>query len=250
MKRGERLLSNFPKWLWLEHLARYKFAAEYVKNKIVVDCACGSGIGSMLFLEAGARELHGFDNSNEAVALAKKRCAKFSNAKFNVADALNLPLPNAFADFYISLETIEHIDKDEDYIREAIRILKPGGIFVCSTPNRTISNPGKTLADKPWIPFHQREYSEKELRVLLGRYFSSVLLFGMHPFSQSKVHMFRLMFNLFFQNGYLLFNIYKSPFIFFDWMGRHKIKKSDSTVQHEYSIAVCKISRDCVYNKL
>lgn len=41
-----------------EHVARYDFAARYVKGKNVLDVACGSGYGAAMLKKAGALGRH------------------------------------------------------------------------------------------------------------------------------------------------------------------------------------------------
>lgn len=69
-------------------------------------------------------------------------------------------------DFVISFQVIEHIKNDEKYVEEIHRVLKKGGKFICTTPNKKMS-----LTRNPW---HIREYTTDELDVLLKKHFSSV----------------------------------------------------------------------------
>ena len=55
-----------------EHLIRYELAKEFVKDKTVLDIACGSGYGTKILAEAGAREVEGIDISEEAIISARK----------------------------------------------------------------------------------------------------------------------------------------------------------------------------------
>ena len=45
---SERFLpeETTPPWIRAEHMARFEFASEFVKGATVLDCACGSGVGS------------------------------------------------------------------------------------------------------------------------------------------------------------------------------------------------------------
>ncbi len=183
----ERLSSNFllPAWLWIEHSVRFNFASKLVDGKIVIDCACGSGDGTNIFAKK-AGSVHAFDLAEEALQEARKICTA-DNVVFTKASATSLPLPNEFADVYISLETIEHIPQDKEFLDEAFRVLKKGGVFICSTPNRRVTNPGKTIFDKPANIFHIREYSETEFVELLGKYFKNIEIFGQNPNSKMKV---------------------------------------------------------------
>lgn len=72
---------------------------------------------------------------------------------------------NAF-DFVISFQVIEHIQDDNAYVREVHRVLKPGGKFILTTPNKKM-----TLTRNPW---HIREYTIQELKDILLLSFESV----------------------------------------------------------------------------
>lgn len=188
---AERLSSQkmLPIWVKVEHQARYEFASKFVKDKIVIDCACGTGAGTSLYLEGGAAQVHAFDVSESAVAETTARCNS-PKLTVQIGDALHLPLPDDCADVYISLETIEHIDQDEEFLKEVKRVLKPDGIFICSTPNRTLTNPGTTISDHPFNPFHVREYAREEFAKLLGPYFNSISLYGQNPGSRFRASLF------------------------------------------------------------
>lgn len=175
-----------PPWVWREHLARYQFAAGYARGKVVVDCACGDGIGSAVLLDAGAASVEGFDRSASAVAEASARC-RSSVARFRAADARHLPLPDRCADLYVALETIEHVEDDRAFLADVIRVLKPDGLFICSTPNRTVTNPGTAVTDRPWNRYHRREYNHGEFVRLLEQAFERVDCYGQRPMSRRAV---------------------------------------------------------------
>lgn len=177
--------SWLPPWTKLEHQARYDFAAQFVPGKKVVDCACGSGIGSRLFAQT-ATEVYAVDSSSDAVSEAIAS-VQISNLHVSQGDATHLDLPDNFADCFISLETIEHLQNDAALIEEAYRVLKPGGLFICSTPNREITNPGTSIHEKPWNPFHVREYDPTEFRAALERRLEIVGIHGQNPSSRARV---------------------------------------------------------------
>ena len=66
---GERMIPEFNEGeeIYLEHITRYIFASQFIKDKIVLDIACGSGYGSDYLLKNGARKVIGVDISKETV---------------------------------------------------------------------------------------------------------------------------------------------------------------------------------------
>ncbi len=160
-------------WLRNQHLARYRWAAAFAPGLRVLDAACGTGYGSRILSEAGARRVTSMDVSFDASGLGFVR-----------ADATRLPASKGVFDLYVSFETLEHVEDDEALVREARRVLAPGGTFLCSTPNRDFLSPGLTLRDRPRNPYHVREYSIAELESLLGRVFPKVKIFGQTWFSE------------------------------------------------------------------
>ena len=147
-----------PSWLRHEHVGRYEWARQ--------------------FCEGGAAQVNAFDISQDSIEEARERFSQNDRVHFDVADVTKLPLADHQIDLYISFETIEHVDDDRSVLAEALRVLKPGGKFICSTPNREVVNPGNALRDPPGNPYHIREYAHDELDSLLREFFSDVEWFG------------------------------------------------------------------------
>ena len=118
-----------------------------------------------------------FDVDSAAIAKAAANIDD-KRVRFEVADGTRLPLADASADVYVALETIEHVLDAAGFIREACRVLRPGGIVICSTPNRLMTNPGAGPAAKPNNPFHVREYSVDELSSMLSTEFTELIWRG------------------------------------------------------------------------
>jgi ubiquinone/menaquinone biosynthesis C-methylase UbiE len=95
-----------------------------------------------------------------------------------VGDVTKLPVPNEEYDVYISFETFEHVEDEQLLLEHATRVLKPDGIFACSTPNRSVVSPGHGLSDRPLNPFHTREYDQGEFDSILRHHFSDLLFYG------------------------------------------------------------------------
>lgn len=175
-----------PPWARWQHIYRYQWAAGTSAALRILDAACGSGYGALILATSGAGEVFGVDISEEAVTHACRK-NQHQALRFCIGDVTALPFPDGYFDLYVSFETIEHLEDDGPYLREAARVLKPGGTFLCSTPNRALGNPGTRLEDRPYNPFHTREFTLDELRERLGRWFSSIRFYGQSPFSHRYV---------------------------------------------------------------
>mgnify|MGYP003392931026 CR=1 FL=1 len=145
-----------------EHVARYRFAQKYTKNKKVLDIACGTGYGSNMLKEAGATEVHGMDVSEEAISFANKNYAGPSTS-FSICNAELLNSSDTY-DLIVSFETIEHVDDYLRTLKNFYRALKDNGQLIISTPNRLVTSPqAKLITDKPGNPFHVREFTYPEI---------------------------------------------------------------------------------------
>ena len=147
------------KRLFNEHKIRYLFAKKFVKNKIVVDVACGNGYGSKILKEAGAKYVFGIDKNKKAVEYARKNYMA-ANVNFSVGDGEKMSIDSKSIDVVISFETIEHLKNPIFFLKEIKRVLKLNGILVLSTPNREFSYEDN--------PFHLKEYTLNELNLILS----------------------------------------------------------------------------------
>lgn len=89
--------------------------------------------------------------------------------EFREATVPPLPFDDESFDCVVSFQVIEHIKRDRAFVGEVRRVLKRGGKFIVSTPNRPM-----TLTRNPW---HVREYMAEEFSALLGD-FSAVEALG------------------------------------------------------------------------
>lgn len=51
-------------------------------------------------------------------------------------DSGRAELPDAYADFVVAVETIEHLENPRAFIRELVRLCRPGGWVIVTTPNQ------------------------------------------------------------------------------------------------------------------
>ncbi len=102
----------------------------------VVDVACGGGLVALPLAADGFR-VTGIDLAEGALEVARQRVPPGSDATFAAADVAALPLPDASADAVLLLDLLEHIESVPAALAEAARVLRPGGLVVFNTFNRT-----------------------------------------------------------------------------------------------------------------
>ena len=96
----------------------------------ILDIGCGTG-ETLTFMKKifSKSKLQGIDYLPEAVKYTRGRGHSALRA-----DALHLPFAAAAFDAVLLLDVIEHIKNDSGVIKEAKRVLKPGGVIILTAP--------------------------------------------------------------------------------------------------------------------
>ena len=162
---GERYVPEVEGQIEMEHLHRYALALEYAKGKNVLDIASGEGYGANLLSQV-AKSVTGVDISEEAINHAKQKYVK-NNLSFIQGSADSIPCETNIFDLVVSFETIEHHDKHIEMLQEIKRVLKPEGVLILSSPDKT----NYTDIPRYQNPFHVKELYVDELRSLMAKYF-------------------------------------------------------------------------------
>ncbi|MDF1497614.1 MAG: methyltransferase domain-containing protein [Patescibacteria group bacterium] len=164
-------------YTYQHHIKRYEYASKFVENKTVCSVACGIGYGERFIAEQGSPEhIYAFDIDRNALDYARKNN---SNEKitFSHIDDFDKLIQNDSIDVFLSLETIEHIEKDVEFLDRVWRSLKQGGELIISTPNKAFSY-RNLLSKKPLNKYHIREYKKDELVNLLSEKFNNIEVLG------------------------------------------------------------------------
>lgn len=98
----------------------------------ILDIGCGDGFHLNLLKTYGNKTwtVEGIDISDRAAAAAAR-----NDIKVHVGNVETIDLPENTYDLAIMLQTIEHVEKPDEVLRGARRLLKPGGRLVIVTDN-------------------------------------------------------------------------------------------------------------------
>ena len=181
------IIGQFSPYQESLHTARYRYAQEFVVGKAVLDIACGTGYGCAILRSAGAASVRGIDISGEAIEFASHNYAD-PGIVFEVGNAEALSqLQNESFDIVTSFETIEHLPNVDPYLAEIWRVLRPGGMYLVSTPDRRLESTMYPLRGKPNNPFHIREYTRDVFILVLREKFQVVECVGQSYIPRSLV---------------------------------------------------------------
>ncbi len=160
-----------------EHLGRYRWIATQAEGKRVLDAGCGTGYGTELLAEAGAKTVTGVDLAEDVLDAVRPRMP--DNVSLEAADLHDLPFEDDSFDLIVCFEVLEHLERPEDGIDELTRVLADGGVLAISSPNHSVFPQGN--------PHHVHEYVPDELRDSLKRRLGNVRLVRQHAWASSAI---------------------------------------------------------------
>jgi ubiquinone/menaquinone biosynthesis C-methylase UbiE len=175
-----------PSYLWRNGQdRRLNLIRQYVelRGKRILDVGCGLGMYVSRFRQF-SDDVYGVDIDPDKVAQASEW---LPNVRVSAAESL--PYNDDTFDVILLNEVIEHVDDDRATIREAYRVLAPGGHAIIYAPNRMypFETHGFFFAGKyhgpcnlpvlaNWVPDvvrnyfapHVRIYTQSEIKALFG----------------------------------------------------------------------------------
>lgn len=160
--------------MFCRHLFPYEEAVRrHAVSARVLEVGFGAGFGADVLAQAGHRVI-AVDPSAQAVAYAGHR---YPGVRFARADGCRLPFLSGVFDVVVTFQVIEHLVDDQGFLGELRRVMAPGGCLYITTPNRRL----RLLPfQRPWNPYHVREYSDRGLRAVLGPVPDRVAIQGVH----------------------------------------------------------------------
>lgn len=159
---GERTVPGVPveNYWFRRHEIAYREVAPLCAGTRVLEAGCGEGYGAEL-LSGSAESVLALDYDAPSTRHLARR---YPGVRAVQADLTALPLPGSAVDTVVTMQVIEHLADQPRFLAECLRVLRPGGRIVVSTPNRITFSPGR---DTPLNPYHTRELSAAELAGLL-----------------------------------------------------------------------------------
>ena len=174
----------------------------------LLDLGCGNGAYTEL-LAQDYEFTNAVDVQSENVEQFRARIASTPLAdkiETRVMAGEHLAFPDNYFDAVTCIEVLEHVQSEAQTIAEVYRVLKTGGLFLITVPNRLFSFethmvtvasrrfPGRRLPLLPYLPPLQtriadaRNYTSRSLRkLLLGSGFAEVATdYVMPPFDRWK----------------------------------------------------------------
>ena len=103
------------------------------KNTTLIDVASGTGDIAKLYLNKINYKGHVccVDESKEMLNINREKLKRNTNVKWFCSNAEKLPFKNNYFDYYTISFGIRNINNINNALKEAYRVLKPGGRFLC-----------------------------------------------------------------------------------------------------------------------
>lgn len=146
-------------WEYQRRLFSYREQATIIakqyngKQPVIVDVGCGAGDGTNMLSEQFDNVL-GLDNNPSVLK---------NTGHYQCLDVVTDDLPPC--DVVIANQFLEHLEKPDVFLSKVFRALRPGGMFIGSTPDRDCR---LRSDEKPFNADHFEEYTPEALRNLFA----------------------------------------------------------------------------------
>lgn len=111
---------------------RYYWAADYAKDRDVIEVACGTGPG-LGYLQKVAKSVRSGDFSPAMVGQVRKHYGERVHCE--VFDAQEMPFEDRSADVILIFEALYYLPSAEKFLAECHRVLRPGGVVLVTNAN-------------------------------------------------------------------------------------------------------------------
>lgn len=151
---------KFSYSLGVYDIGRFEKLAKYFKGGVYVDVGVWDSPMPLILAERYPKsKIHALDFADKVIEFLKP---KLPQVNYKLIDSCySLPFEDNSVDCVVGGEIIEHLDTPDKFVKECLRVLKPGGYLAISTPHME--------ADKRYKiggPTHVWSYDESDLREL------------------------------------------------------------------------------------
>ena len=137
-----------------------------LKNLNIIDVGCGGGLISVPICQLGAKVTAIDANSYNIKALSEYTSS--NNLDINpvntTVEEYISNYPDQLHDVVLCLEVLEHVSNQSVFIQNLLRLLKPTGMLILSTINRTIKSYAQAIIAAEyilkWVPTNTHDYSK------------------------------------------------------------------------------------------
>lgn len=117
----------------------------------ILDIGCGGGLLSEPMARLGA-DVTGADAAGRNIAVAQLHAEQSGLAiDYRATTAESLAAEGERFDIVLNMEVVEHVSAPPAFLAACRDLLKPGGLMVCSTLNRTAKSFAMAIVGAEWV---------------------------------------------------------------------------------------------------
>ncbi|MDO5706093.1 MAG: bifunctional 2-polyprenyl-6-hydroxyphenol methylase/3-demethylubiquinol 3-O-methyltransferase UbiG [Paracoccus sp. (in: a-proteobacteria)] len=131
--------------------ARDRAGARPFAGLRVLDIGCGGGLMAEPMARLGA-DVTGADAATGNIEVARVHAAQQGlTIDYRATTAETLDTAGERFDVVMALEIVEHVDGPADFVETCVSLLKPGGLLLMSTLNRTAQSFAAAIVGAEWV---------------------------------------------------------------------------------------------------
>jgi 2-polyprenyl-6-hydroxyphenyl methylase/3-demethylubiquinone-9 3-methyltransferase len=124
----------------VRHFKREALEGAPLAGLDIIDLGCGAGLFAEPLARLGA-DVIGVDPSSAAIAVARRHAEETgARVTYRAATLEELAAEPSRFDVVSAMEVIEHVAERARFVALAASLIKPGGLFLASTLNRTLKS--------------------------------------------------------------------------------------------------------------
>lgn len=165
-----------------QDLRRWKRLLKHYRGGRLIDLGClDSRIPELVNQRFSDAEVWGIDLAQDSIKQMKEL---FPWVMYEVMDVYKTKYPDNYFGYAVAGEILEHLEDPVKFIKETMRILRPGGILALSTPKDEFVEPGAVDAHR-----HLWSFSVEDIKKLLEPYGEvSIDILGSKYFPMYEYH--------------------------------------------------------------